>query len=93
MKHIVLFKLKENSEETQNKVASILRKMNPETVPMVHSLNVYLDFLHSERSFDLMLEVDLPAEQLSNYANDPFHCDIKKEFAPFVEKTITIDYK
>ena len=91
MKHVVLFKLKENSLENQNLVASILGKMNPETVPMIHSLSAKIDFLHSERSYDVLLEVELPKEELSNYANHPFHCEIKKEFAPLVEKTITID--
>ena len=93
MKHIVLFKLNDNSLESQNTVASILRKMNPENCPMVEKFSVNIDFLRSERSYDVILEVTLPKEELSNYANFPFHCEIKKEFAPFVEKTITIDYE
>ena len=93
MKHIVLFKLNENSSECQDRVAGILSKMNPQNVPMIEALSVHKDFLRSDRSYDLMLEVTLPEEELSNYANFPFHCEVKKEFAPFVEKTITIDYR
>lgn len=93
MKHVVLFKLKENSIESQNTVSSILKKMNTENCPMVESFSVNVDFLRSERSYDVILEVILPKEELSTYANFPFHCEIKKEFAPFVEKTITIDYE
>ena len=91
MKHIVFFKLKERTSENQNKVAEILQKMTPENCPMVDSLKVGIDFLNSDRSFDLVLEVVLPKEELSHYANYDFHCAVKKEFAPYVEKSVTVD--
>ena len=91
MKHIVLIKLKERTKENQSAVASILKKMTVLTVPYVHSFYVGEDFLNSDRSYDVLLEVDLDKNDLEKYANDPFHVMIKKEFAPYMDHSVTID--
>lgn len=91
MKHIVLIKLKERTEENQSAVAGILKKMNVLTIPYVHSFYVGEDFLNLDRSYDVLLEVDLDKNDLEKYASDPFHLMIKKEFAPYMDHSVTID--
>lgn len=90
MKHIVFFKLNERTDENQNKLMAILNKMQGQ-IPFVESMSVTKDFLNSERSFDVVLEVILPKEMLSEYANYPLHVECKNEFAPIVEKTVVCD--
>lgn len=91
MKHIVLIKLKERTRTNQEAVASILKKMTVDTIPYVHSFFVGEDFLDSRRSYDVLLEVTLEKKDLEKYANDPFHTAIKKEFAPYMDHSVTID--
>ncbi len=49
IKHIVCFKLSDNSEEMLNKTKDILLSMNGK-VPMLRGIEVGVDFLHSPRS-------------------------------------------
>ena len=92
MKHIVLFKLKTRTKENQETLSSILLSMK-EKLTYIHDLQVHQDFLESNRSYDVMLEVTLNKEDLDRYANDPYHVACKNKFAPLIENTITIDHK
>ena len=56
IKHIVCFKLKNNSPEECEKAKEILLSMQGK-VPELRGITVGVDFLHSERSYDLILEV------------------------------------
>lgn len=92
MKHIVLFKLAERSCENQDKLIEILISMRGK-IDFVHDIQVYKDFLGSPRSYDVMLEVSLNAEDLDRYANDPYHVACKQRFAPMISNSITIDHQ
>ena len=58
---------------------------------MIDSLEVYEDFLHSDRSYDVMLVVEIPKNKLDEYQNHPSHIKAKNDFAPLIEKSITFD--
>lgn len=76
IKHIVCFKLKEG--EDVNKAKEILLSMKG-NVPMLKDIEVGVDVLHSERSYDLYLSVvveDMKA--LEEYQNDPYHVNVVK---------------
>lgn len=90
MKHIVFFKLKERTSENQEALVSILNKMQGK-IDFVEKIEVGKDFLNSERSFDVALEVTLKKEDLDTYANYPLHVACKQEFAPLVEKSVVCD--
>lgn len=94
VKHIVCFKLKDNSQESCEKAAQIFRSMNG-NVPQLKSLEVGIDFLHSPRSYDIVLETTFEDENaLNDYQNDPYHCDVVKKYIHSVQETsIAIDYK
>ena len=73
IKHIVCFKIKEEYknriEEAKNTLLSMKGK-----VPTVIDINVGIDLLHSERSYDIILEVWLDSmEQLAIYQKDEYH--------------------
>lgn len=93
MTHVVLLKLKERTPENQDALVKILKKLNVKDVPMAESFVCGKDFLQDGRSFDAALIVTLPKDQLNAYANDPYHCKIKAEMAPLLERTVTADFE
>ena len=54
IKHIVCFKLKDNSAEECKKAANILKSMDS-NVDLLRGIEVGVDFLHSPRSYDIIL--------------------------------------
>ena len=94
IKHIVCFKLKDGSEENCLKAKEVLLSMQG-NVPMLRGIEVGVDFLHSERSYDLILQVLLDdANALEDYQNDPYHCSVvKKHMHAVREASVAIDYE
>ena len=94
IKHIVCFKLKDNSAEECRKAAEILRSMEG-NVPMLRGIEVGCDFLHSPRSYDIILQVVLDsADELDAYQQDDYHCSVvKKHMHAAAEASIAIDYE
>lgn len=94
IKHIVCFKLKNNSPEECEKAKEILLSMQGK-VPELRGITVGVDFLHSERSYDLILEVLLNnAAALESYQNDPYHCSVvKKHMHSVRESSVAVDYE
>jgi hypothetical protein len=92
IKHVVCFKLKDNSEENKQKAKEIILSMRG-NVPLARSVEAGTDFLGSDRSYDVILEVILDGrEDLDDYQNDPYHCGVVKKFMhENAEKSISID--
>lgn len=93
MKHVVCFKLKEPSEELLLKTREILLSMRG-NVPTAKNVEVGIDFLHSARSYDIILVVTLadPAD-LDVYQNDEYHCSVvKKHMHAIAETSVALDY-
>lgn len=92
IKHIVCFKLKDNSEAECKKAADILLSMEGK-VPQIRDIFVGLDFLHSERSYDLILEVVVDdSAALEAYQSDPYHCSVVKTHMHAVrESSVAVD--
>ncbi len=92
IKHIVCFKLKDNSKEECEKARDILLSMKG-NVPMIEDIEVGIDFLHSQRSYDLILQVVLKDGMLDAYQNDPYHCSVvKKHMHAVRESSVAVDY-
>lgn len=94
IKHIVCFKLKDNSEENCIKTADILKSMKG-NVPTLLDIEVGVDFLHSPRSYDIILQVTLEnSDKLNAYQNDPYHCNVvKKHMHAVMESSVAVDYE
>ncbi len=93
IKHIVCFKLANPTEELLKKTKDILLSMKG-NVPMLRDIEVGVDFLHSARSYDIILQVWLDnKEDLDAYQNDPYHCSVVKTHMHSVaSSSIAIDY-
>ena len=91
IKHVVCFKLKEG--ESKEKAKEVLLSMK-DNVPLIRSIEVGIDELKSERSFDVILEVLLDDGTLDAYQKDEYHCSVvKKHMHAVTEKSVSIDYK
>lgn len=93
IKHIVCFKLANPTEELLKKTKDILLSMKG-NVPMLRDIEVGVDFLHSARSYDVILQVWLDnKEDLDAYQNDPYHCSVvKTHMHSIASSSIAIDY-
>ena len=93
IRHIVCFKLKDHSEEACETARDILLSMK-DNVPLVREISVGIDFLHSPRSYDLILQVTLDnREALNDYQEDDYHVSVvKKHMHAAAESSIAIDY-
>ena len=93
IKHIVCFKLKDNSPEACQKAAEVLMSMKG-NVELIRDIEVGVDFLHSQRSYDVILQITLDdAKALEEYQQDKYHCDVVKKYMhSVVETSVAIDY-
>lgn len=94
IKHIVLFKLKDNSPEKCAEARDILLSMVGK-VELLRGITVSIDELHSARSYDIALEVLLDnMDALDAYQNDPYHAGVVKAYlATAAESSVCIDYE
>lgn len=94
VKHMVLFKLKDNSLENCLKAKDVLLSMKG-NVPELRSIEVGVDFLHSERSYDIALTVTVDdKDALERYQNDPYHCSVVKTHMHAVRlSSVALDYE
>jgi len=94
IKHIVCFKLKDNSYDACLKAKEVLMSMK-DNVSLIKDINVGIDFLHSSRSYDLILEVILETkEDLEKYQNDRYHVEVVKKYMHAVRETsVAVDYE
>lgn len=92
IKHIVCFKLKDRSQQSAEAAREVLLSMCGR-VPEIRELFVGLDVLHSERSYDVILEVMLEdMAALERYQNDPYHCETVKTYMHAVrEASVAVD--
>lgn len=92
VRHVVCFKLKDKSEESKNKAREVLLSMDGK-VPSIRNIWVGTDFLMSDRSYDVILLVDVDSrEALDEYQNDPYHCSVVKPHMHAVrEGSVSVD--
>lgn len=93
IKHIVCFKLKDNSKENKEKAKEVLLSMKG-NVPMLRNIEVGIDILGSERSYDVILQVELDdVDALAAYQEDPYHVSVvKKHMHAVREASVAVDY-
>ena len=92
VKHIVCFKLKNPAEK--EKVRELLLSMRG-NVPSAKKIEVGVDFLGSDRSYDVILMVDLEnREALDTYQNDPYHVNTVKSYMHQARSaSVAVDYE
>ena len=93
VKHIILWKLKENTYEAKLEIKNSLESLVGK-VPGLISAEVIIDNLDSS-TVDCMLITTLSSiEDLKAYANNPLHLDIiNNVIKPKIETRIAFDYQ
>ena len=91
IKHVVCFKLNDGENPYQAKKVLLGMAGN---VPMIKGIEVGVDKLHSQRSYDVILSVLLDdMKALSDYQEDPYHVGVVKEYMHRVVKSsVAIDF-
>ncbi|MDP5275727.1 Dabb family protein [Chengkuizengella axinellae] len=93
IKHIVFFRLKDGSPENIAKTKDVLMSMEGK-IPEVHHLEVGMDVIRSERSYDLSLIVEVDSlEDLDKYQVHPVHKEIIEYIAQVKESVVAVDYE
>lgn len=94
IKHIVCFKLQNNSDEKLEETKNILLSMK-DNVKLLKDIEVGVDFLHSARSYDVILQVTLKnKEQLDEYQKDEYHCSVVKKYMhAHTISSVAVDYE
>ena len=92
IQHIVCFKLKDCTPQKAQEARDLLLTMKGK-VPEVIDLFAGVDFLHSERSYDVILEVTVKdRDALDRYQKDSYHCGIIKPHMHAVrEASVAVD--
>ena len=94
IKHIVCFKIKDEYKNQIPHAKTTLESMKG-NVPTVVDLKVGVDFLHSERSYDIILEVLVESmEHLEIYQKDLYHCTVVKPLMHEIRcASVAVDYE
>lgn len=91
--HIVFFKLKEATEDNLKKASGILNSMEGK-IPQLKQLEVGVDVVKSDRSFDIALITRFDSkEDYEIYAVSDYHVnEVLKNLKPLLEVSKTVDF-
>ena len=92
IKHVVIWKFKEeNKEENMKKAKQILLAL-PAIIPEIKKMEVYFDISHKEMSMDLMLDTEFETvEAMNTYAVHPEHVKVAGFIRGVVESRVVLD--
>ena len=94
IKHVVCFKLKDNSIDEKEKATNVLMSMVTK-VPQIWGIEVGQNVVESHRSYDLILQVVVEdLKKLEEYQNNPYHVDVVKKYMhQVIESSVAVDYE
>ena len=91
--HIVFFKLKDRSQQSVGKARDVLLGMKGR-IPQLRSLEVGVDVLHSQRSFDIALVTKFDSlEELEKYQKNPVHVEVAEYMTSVRKYAVSVDYE
>lgn len=92
--HIVFFKLENPSKENIQRVREILVSMEG-NIPMLRALEVGVDVIHSQRSYDVALITRFDSrEEMDEYQVHPYHVnEVLKNLKPMLKASAAVDYE
>ncbi|MBQ8292245.1 MAG: Dabb family protein [Bacilli bacterium] len=94
IKHIVCYKLKNRTEEAKQNVKKMFMSM-PDKIEAIKEIQVGLDFLKSERSYDVVLEITFESvEKMNEYQKHPYHLNTVKPFMKEAKDlSVSVDFE
>lgn len=92
--HIVFFKLKDPTKENLIKAKTILMSMSG-NIPMLKFLEVGIDEVRSERSYDIALFAKFDSKmEMEAYQEHPYHVEqVIKPLKALLHSSKTVDYE
>jgi hypothetical protein len=91
--HVVLFKLKDRSSHSIKKARDVLLGLKGK-VPVLRYLEVGIDVLNSERSYDIALITKFDTmDDLQAYQVHPVHLEVAKYIMAERESAISVDFE
>lgn len=91
--HVVLFRLRDRSYESMQKARDVLLSME-DKIPFLRSLEVGIDALRTERSYDLALIARFDSfEDLEKYRDHPDHLEVLRYIRSVAESSVVVDYE
>ncbi len=92
--HIVMFAFKEENKQQNLKKTKEMLEALVDKIPSLLSMEVGLDFMQSERSFDLVLTSTFDDKDgLSIYATHPAHLEVVDFIKEVTEVAKVVDYQ
>jgi hypothetical protein len=92
VKHIVFFKLQDNSPENKETIKNRIMSMQ-DKIDYLRHLEVGVNFSTQERAYDLALVSEFDNEEdLARYAIDPIHVEIVNFLKSINTITKVVDY-
>ncbi len=92
--HIVMFRFKEENKAANLERVKEMLEALPEKIPSLRSMEVGIDFLHSERSMDLVLTSTFDdREGLDAYRVHPAHVEVVNVIKEVSEESRVVDYE
>jgi hypothetical protein len=93
VKHIVFFKLKNNTQAHCQEIQTKLLTMK-ENIEVLQDIEVGINFAEEERAYDLALLTEFKTEEdLDIYAKHPFHQNIITFMKSVAISSKVVDYK
>ncbi len=93
IKHIVFFKLKDNSTENKKVVQNRLLQMKDE-IWVLKNIEVGINFKESDRAYDIALITDFATEEdLNIYQDHPYHVGIKNFIKEVTSDSKVVDFQ
>jgi hypothetical protein len=91
--HIVFFKLKEHTPEVLQKTKEVLMNMEGK-IEQLLSIEVGVDIIHSERSYDIALVTKFHSlEDLAIYNAHAVHQEVITYIGTVREASVSVDYE
>ncbi len=93
VKHIVMFKLKERTQENLDRAVASLKTLEG-NIETLRSIEIGLDFKHSERSYDLVITTVFDDQAgLEVYATHPNHLPVIQTIRELTSGSVVVDYE
>lgn len=93
VKHIVMYFLKDKSEQSKNELKLRFLSMKGK-IDCLKDIEVGVDYIRSGRSADVSLFCTFETKaDLEKYADHPVHLPIKEYVQSVVEKSVSCDYE
>ena len=92
IKHVVMWKFKEENKEENMKKAKELLLALPPMIYEIKKMQVYFDVGHKEMSMDLMLDTEFDSlEALESYTVNPEHQKVSNFIRSVIESRVVLD--